>query len=144
MRALVAAVAAFWAHPLHTTLTELRYREADRVVEVTVRAFAEDVRAAIGRQVTDSAALGYLRSTFTLTDPVGRPLGVAWCGLRRTGDVLWLCVRAAAPHGASGLRIRAGLLFDLYDDQINIVQVYERGRRTVLLFTRGDAPKVLP
>jgi hypothetical protein len=144
MRALVAAVAAFTAHPLHTTLTELRYREADRVVDVTVRAFAEDVRAAIGREVTDSAAFGYLRSTFTLTDRVGRPLGVAWCGLRRTDDVLWLCLRAAAPEGASGLRIRAGLLFDLYDDQINIVQVRERGRRTVLLFTRGDALKTLP
>jgi len=143
MRALVAA-AALVAHPLHTTLTELRYREADRVVEVTVRAFADDVRAALGREVTDSAAFGYLRSTFTLADRAGRPLRVAWCGLRRTDDLLWLCLRAAAPDGTTGLRIRAGLLFDLYDDQINIVQVSKSGRRAVLLFTRGDAPKALP
>jgi len=144
MRGLVAAVAALVAHPLHTTLTELRYQEVDRVVELTVRAFADDVRSALGGNVTDAAAFGYLRSTFTLADRAGRPLSVAWCGLRRTDAVLWLCLRAAAPDGVSGLRIRAGLLFDLYEDQINIVQVSERGRRTVLLFTRGDAPKPLP
>jgi len=144
MRALVAAVAALAAHPLHTTLTELRYQDGDRVVEVTVRAFADDVRAAVGRELTDSTAFGYLRRTFTLSDRAGRPLGVAWCGLRRSDDVVWLCLRAAAPDGTSGLRIRAGLLFDLYHDQINIVQVTARGRRVVLLFTRDEAPKPLP
>ena len=131
-------------HPLHTTLTQLAYRDADRSVEVTVRVFADDFRAALARDVSDSAAAAYLRSALTLTDRAGRPLAVVWCGMKRTGDLLWLCLRAAAPRGLRGLRVRVALLFDQYEDQINIVQAIVEGRRLALLFTRGDAAKPLP
>jgi hypothetical protein len=143
MRAIVPLFMALAAHPLHTTLTQLAYRDADRSVEVTIRVFADDFRAVLTRDVTDSAAAAYLRSAFTLTDRAGRPVAVVWCGMKRTGDLLWLCLRAPAPRGMSGLRVRVALLFDRYDDQINIVQVTYHGRRVSLLFTRGDASKPL-
>ena len=144
MRALLAVLAGFALHPLHTTLTQLAYREADGMVEATVRVFADDFRAALKGDVTDSAAVIYLRSTFALADPAGRPLVTTWCGIRRTADLLWLCLRAPAAHGLSGLRVRVALLFDRYADQINIVQATYGGRRAALLFTSGDAPKPLP
>jgi len=143
MRALVPLFMALAAHPLHTTLTQLAYRDADRTVEVTVRVFADDFRAVLAPDVTDSAAAAYLRSTLTLTDRAGWPLAVVWCGMKRTGDLLWLCLRAPAPQGLSGLRVRVTLLFDRYEDQINIVQAILEGRRVALLFTRGDASKPL-
>lgn len=144
MDLLLAVLSGLTLHPLHTTLTQLAYRDADRTVEATVRVFADDFRAALGRDVTDSAAAAYLRSTFTLADPAGRPLAIAWCGLRRTGDLLWLCLRAPVAQGLSGLRVRVALLFDRYADQINIVQASYAGRRAALLFTSGDAAKPLP
>lgn len=144
MGALLTLLGALALHPLHTTLTELTYSDADHVVEATVRVFADDFRAALRADVTDSAAVAYLRSTFSLSDRVGRPLAIAWCGLRRTGDLLWLCLRAPASHGLSGLRVQVALLFDQYADQINIVQASYTGRRAALLFTSGDAPKALP
>ena len=144
MDLLLAVLAGLTLHPLHTTLTQLAYRDADRAVEATVRVFADDFRAALGRDVTDSAAAAYVRSTFTLADPAGRPLAIAWCGLRRTGDLLWLCLRAPSSEGLSGLRVRVALLFERYADQINIVQASYAGRRAALLFTRGDAAKALP
>ncbi len=144
MGSLVPLLVALTVHPLHTTLTQLAYRDADRTVEVTVRVFADDFRAALARDVTDSAAAAYLRSTFTLDDRAGRPLAVVWCGVKRTDDLLWLCLRAPAPQGLSGLRVRVALLFDRYEDQINIVQAVYEGRRVALLFTRGDALKPLP
>jgi len=144
MGALLPLLAALAAHPLHTTLTQLAYREADRSVAVTIRVFADDFRAVLTRDVTDSAAAAYLRSAFTLSDRSGRPLAVVWCGMRRTGDLLWLCLRAPAPQGLSGLRVRVALLFDRYEDQINIVQATYQGRRVAQLFIRGDGPKPLP
>lgn len=146
MDLLLAVLSGLTLHPLHTTLTQLAYRDADRTVEATVRVFADDFRAALGRgrDVTDSAAAAYLRSTFTLADPAGRPLAITWCGLRRTSDLLWLCLRAPVAQGLSGLRVRVALLFDRYADQINIVQASYAGRRAALLFTGGDAAKTLP
>ena len=143
MRAAVLLI-ALAAHPLHTTLTELNYDDGGRIVHLSVRAFGDDLRAALGGDVTDSAASGYLRSKVTLADRAGRRLPLAWCGLRRTGDVVWLCLRAAAPDGARGLQLHVGLLFERYTDQINIVQATDGGRRSTLLFTRGDQPRSLP
>ena len=132
------------AHPMHTTLTQLSYRDADRTIQVSVRVFADDFRAAIRRDVTDTAAFDYLRSALSLADRTGRPLVLTSCGLRRTGDVLWLCVSAPAPEGLSGLRVHVRLLLELYADQINIVQASYGGRRASMLFSRGDAPRKLP
>lgn len=139
----VGAAAAVAVHPLHTTLTQLSYAAADRTVVVSVRAFADDFRAVAG-DVSDSAAFGYLTTVLTLSDPAGRTLPLAWCGARRTGDLLWLCLHAPAPRGLAGLRVDARLLFDRFEDQINIVQASYGGRQVSLLFVRGDHPKPLP
>ena len=144
MRALAVLVGVLAAHPLHTTLTELSYRAADRSVEVSVRVFADDFRAAVAREVTDSSAFAYLTSALTLSDRSGHTLRFVWCGLRQTGDLLWLCLRARAPEGLRGVRVHARLLFERYPDQINIVQASYGGRRASLLFSRGDSPKALP
>lgn len=130
------------AHPLHTTLTEVEDR--DGAVQLTVRVFSDDLRAALTRDVTDSTAARYVRSVVTLADKDGRALSLRWCGLRRSDGIVWLCVRAIAPGGAQGLQLRVGLLFELYADQINIVQTNYDGRRGAMLFTRGDPPRALP
>lgn len=150
---LLVAAGALALHPLHTTLTQLSYRSADHTVQVSVRAFADDFRAAVARRagvalrgpdIPDSIAFTYLATALTLASSSGEPLPLAWCGLRQTGDLLWLCVSAPARRGLDGVRVHARLLFDLYADQINIVQASYDGRTASLLFSRGDPPKALP
>src|ERR1041385_6236469 len=133
MRALLGVLAALAAHPLHTTLTQIELRGDDGSVQLTVRAFSDDLRAALGGDVSDSAASRYVRSAVTL----------AWCGLQRSDGVVWLCLRGTAPV-AGRLRVRVAVLFELYADQINIVQTNREGRRAALLFTRGDPPRPVP
>jgi hypothetical protein len=58
-------------------------------------------------------------------------------------DAFLFCLRASAPEGLKGLRVRVAILFERYDDQINIVQASNGGRRTALLFLSGDQPKPL-
>ena len=143
MGAVVAVIVALAAHPLHTTLTQVAYRDSDRTLELTVRAFADDFRAALKADVTDSSAAAYLRSTVTVFDRTGRALPLAWCGLRHVGDAFLFCLRASAAQGPKGLRVHVSILFDRYSDQINIVQASVGGRRTALLFLSGDQPKPL-
>ncbi len=140
---VVGMAGALALHPLHTTLTQLGFDARDRTALITIRVFADDFRAA-ARGESDSTAFTYVAAGFTLTNADGRALTLAWCGARRTGDLVWLCLRAPAPGGLAGLRVHARLLFDLYEDQINIVQARYEGRRVSLLFSRGDPPKPLP
>ncbi len=65
------AASALSLHPLHTTFTELSYRAADRTVRVSVRAFADDFRAA-ARGASDSATFAYVRSALTLAGRDGK------------------------------------------------------------------------
>ncbi len=140
---VVGMAGALALHPLHTTLTQLGFDARDRTALITIRVFADDFRAA-ARGESDSTAFKYVAAEFTLTNEDGRALTLAWCGTRRTGDLLWLCLRAPAPNGLAGLRVHARLLFDLYADQINIVQARYGAQHVSLLFSRGDPPKPLP
>jgi hypothetical protein len=149
------------AHPLHTTLVQLTYDERAHVLEGSIRVFAGDFAAAVAKRavakravakragaktpdddrVTDAAAFAYVTSTFRFVDATGRAVPLAWCGSRRAGDVLWLCVRvpSAAPPGA--LRLSDQMLCELFDDQINIVQTVAGDKRASMLFTKGDGAK---
>ena len=126
-------------HPIHTTLTNVTFDAGTAQVTAMVRVFGADVDKALARR-RDTALVDYARASFVLSDQAGRPVPITWCGSRREGDVVWLCLRAPAPHGAGGLTLTDRLLFDVFDDQVNIVMT-EHGS---VLFTKGDTPRRLP
>jgi hypothetical protein len=146
---LLGAVPRVEAHPLHTTITELVFDPARGTVRATVRIFADDLRSAVSRTARgrslrpdgpewEGAVVWYVTSTVTLRDARGKVLPLRSCGTRRLGDALWLCLGADVTPEAGVLQIRNAMLFELYDDQINVVQNLVGGARRSLLFTRGD------
>lgn len=130
---------ALSAHPLHTTMTELTEDRAHGVVRATIRVFADDFGKARGA----TPELTYVTSNFGFADRSGRSLALRSCGTRTTGDLLWICVEASSAEGLSSLKVRNGILSDLFDDQVNVVQGTVAGARRSLLFTKGDRPKPL-
>jgi hypothetical protein len=148
-----AVSAALAAHPIHTTLTELEYRGEDHTVRLSLRAFADDFGTAASRhagiavgpehRVPDGVAVAYANATVTLTDRGGRRLPLSGCGVRRGGDLLWLCLAGTIGGGLAGAQVHVRTLFDLHHDQVNLVQVTNGSRRQSLLFTRKDPPKAL-
>lgn len=144
------------AHPIHSSFAELTHDRPSRQVSVSLRVFVDDYTEAShayaqrlanarGKPVTRGASLvEYALATFALSDAGGRRLSLQSCGGKRVGELMWLCFRAPAPRGISGFRVTSRLLFERYDDQINIVQASYGGKKTSLLFTRGDGAKRLP
>jgi len=139
------------AHPLHTTLVQLTYDEPSHVLEASIRVFAGDFAAAVAKhagattpnddRVGDAAAFQYVTNTLRFIDASGRALPLVWCGSRRAGDVLWLCVRASSAAPPSALELFDQMLCELFDDQVNIVQSVAGAKRTSMLFTTGDGAK---
>jgi hypothetical protein len=156
--ALLVAVAALGvgtaiAHPLHTTLTRLTIDPATRAPHVSIRVFADDFGTVVARRarialpadhrVPEAAMAAYVAATFTIADRTGRPLALAFAGSRREGDVVWIDLKVPAGTLLSGVRLQSAMLFELYDDQVNIVQAEYEGKKQSLLFTKGDAARVL-
>lgn len=149
---LVPAARAAFAHPLHTTLTQLSYDASTRVLNVSVRVFADDFSAAVrpgGRTGSvvippDSAMLRYVSGRFALHAAGGGLIPLRWCGMRRDGEALFLCLRATAQPSPAGARMRNALLSEVFADQVNIVQASYGATRRTLLFTPRDGAKALP
>ena len=142
------------AHPLHTTLTEISYDPAARLVRMSVRVFVDDFSAAVlhGRAAApgapivlppDTAMVRYLASRVALRDGRGRMITLLWCGTRRSGDLLFVCLRAPAARPPAGARLRNAILTEIFPDQVNIVQAALGGARQTVLFTPGDGAKLL-
>ena len=154
MIAALASLGAFlllapraYSHPLHTTLTEVTVAP-DGGVQIVLRAFVDDFAAAIAGHTgpaavpvatpTDSATARYLAGRIDLVDATGRPVRLVVAGIRRTGDLVWVTLRAPALHSVTGARLMNRVLFDRYEDQVNIVQTSLGGRRRTLLFTKRE------
>jgi hypothetical protein len=136
---VVACLLWCLVHPIHSSLTNVTFDQRSAQITATVRAFAADLDHAVKKR-RDTTMADYAQGAIELRDEAGRVVPTVWCGSRREGDVLWLCLRAPAPHGATGMTLTDRLLFDVFDDQVNIVMT-EHGSA---LFTKGDGPRRLP
>jgi hypothetical protein len=150
--ATIAGVRPAWSHPIHTTLTEVALDPSDGTMHFTIRAFADDFSAAVSKHgrkprpadyvVADAEVASYVSAAVSVADALGKPAPVAWSGSKRAGDVVWVTFKVPSIRALRGVKVASTLLFELYDDQVNIVQTTVDGRHHSMLFTAGDGKKL--
>ena len=149
--ALVAGVRTAWSHPIHTTLTDIALDPADGSMHFTIRAFADDFSAAVAKHarkprpadyvVPDADIVSYASAAVSI-EAFGKPAPFVWGGSRRAGDVIWVTFKVPSVRALRGVKIASTLLFELYEDQVNIVQTTIDGRHHSMLFASGDRKKL--
>ena len=138
MIALLFAITLLRAHPIHTTVLELRWNASTATLEGTLRVFEEDLRAAaLAAHLTPMDYV--LRSVGV--ESGGRAAGLVNCGERRAADAVLVCLRATVKD-LRGIRVRNDILLDRYADQVNIVRL-ERGGTTTILLTRAAPERII-
>jgi hypothetical protein len=143
-----------FAHKYHTSVTRVEYNAKERSAEITLRTFTDDLEAILtkraGRTVNLDASkdverlvFDYLRSAFELKKRDASS-ELQWIGMEVKGEMIWIYVLAKTPEGLSKASIRNDLLFDLFEDQVNIVNILDEGKKTSLVFKRGDGIREIP
>lgn len=143
-----------FAHKYHTSVTRLEYNAEDHSVEITIQTFTDDIEAILTKRAgkpvrldanKDSGrlVLDYLRDAFELRMD-GAKLELQWVGLEMKGGTTWLYVLTKLPGSLSKASLRNALLFDLFEDQVNIVNVLDSGKKRSLVFRRGGDMQELP
>lgn len=145
--AIALTPASSWSHPLHTTLADVSI-DTDGSCRVTLRAFADDFTAAVARHagkprpadfvVAERDVATYVSSTIVIRGRDGRIVPLVWAGARRTGDLIWITVRASSVRSLAGIRFVYSTLFEAFPDEVNILQANDNGRRHTVLFTASD------
>lgn len=142
------------AHPLHTTITQLTLVPSDRAAQLMVRMSAEDFAVAVAKRtntqpardhrVAEAGALAYAQASVRLLGRDGRPRTLRLCGMEWKDATLLLCLRADAPDGVSQMQLSNVMMFELFEDQVNVVQAAYGPQRRTILFVRGGAAQRLP
>jgi len=150
--ALAFRAGTAWSHPLHTTLTDVALDSADGALRLTIRAFADDFSAVVARhagkprpadyRVADADVASYVAAAVAVEGSDGHRAPLTWGGLRRAGDLMWVTVRVPSVRSLRGVKLSSRLLFEVFNDQVNIVQATYDGHRHSMLFTAGDGPKL--
>ena len=139
-------------HAIHTSVTSLD-AAADGAVRATVRIYADDLGTAVTRhsgvpsavldQASNNRVVAYVASAFSISDVRGGRLSLASCGVQHLGDAVLVCLETRTPVGLRGARLTNRILFEVHDDQVNIVRATLAGQRQSLLFTRAEPIKPL-
>jgi hypothetical protein len=74
-----------------------------------------------------------------LKNAKGEIVKLAWVGMDAGVDSAWLYFEAQLPEGPAGVQLRNQFMFDLYDDQINLVNIKQDGKKHALTFKNGDS-----
>jgi hypothetical protein len=142
------------AHKFHTSFAEADYDAATKALQITLRTFPDDLETALRRRgggrvsPDDKKAFGaqvfaYLQETFRVRTAKGEAAKLSWVGMDAGVDSAWLYFEASLPEGVGGAQLNQQFLCDLYDDQINLVNVKAAGKRVELRFERGGEFKVI-
>lgn len=151
---IVALAPKALAHRYHTSVTRLEYNADERVVEITVQTFADDLDAVLTKRTgcpvrvdasraSGTLLFGYLQSVFQLKSGA-QEAELQWVGMELKGNTAWIYLQAKVTEGRSKISLRNDFLFDLFEDQVNIVNVIDKGKKGSLVFRRGARAQELP
>lgn len=142
------------AHTFHTSLMSMEYNSREQLMEISVQVFAHDLENILTRRngkkvrldrTPDAQALilAYLQGAVNLKNGAGETKALTWVGMESKADRVWLYVEAKMPEGLNGAQLRNSILFDLLDDQVNLVHLKYEGKKNDLVFKPGDTFKSL-
>ncbi|HVG38559.1 MAG TPA: DUF6702 family protein [Pyrinomonadaceae bacterium] len=138
------------AHKFYTSIARAEYNAETKSLEVSARVFADDLELALTKKnnrdvrldaTKDIGALvlAYLQDSFELKEgDGGEAKQLTWVGMETNVDVVWLYFEiklGAAPRDA---RMRNRLFFELFPEQVNVVQFVNGERKSELVFKQGS------
>jgi hypothetical protein len=143
------------AHKYYTSLAQVEYNAESRSVEVSLRVFADDLELALSRRAgrpvrlertegADQLALAYLREKFVLKNRAGEAKALKMVGMEVQREAAWLYFEVEMQEGLGGASLRDHVLFDLFDEQVNVVDFRWPDGRSELVFARGDGERPVP
>lgn len=144
-------------HPFHVSVSDIRYKETDRSIQISTRIFLDDLELALqgysGNEKLDildeenwdfveEQLKPYVLERLKLWDEKGRPYELAYVGAEIEDDVLWCYVEATKVRKFRQVKVQNTLLFEVWGDQENLVHVRAFDDVQSARFTRGEVVEV--
>ncbi len=141
------------AHDFHTSITDIKYNPRTQSLEVAVKVFTDDLENVLSRKnkvkVTYSNSekvntylSAYLQNTLSFETTKGKPLKYKLVGSEEESDAVWIYVEVpVSTPNLQQLYVKNAVLTDLFEDQMNIVNINYKGKIESMLLQKDDAVK---
>lgn len=133
-------------HDFHTSLTEMRYNAKSKSFEISLRLFTDDLQKALSANnqnrkfvventdKNDAFVEAYVRKYFAVINPKNQKIAFQYVGKENEGEATWVYLEMPVNESINGSKIQNITLFDMFDDQTNIVNLFFQNQKKSYLF----------
>lgn len=139
---LVCLLPAGAAHPFHVSVTEIAHNAGEKTLEVSCKLFTDDFERALAtayrakvdlvnppsRAAMDTLVKKYVFSHLTLRAN-DRPCTFRYLGFEHDKESVYAYVEVEGIPALRALSLTNSLMYDVFDDQVNIMHVVVGGDR---------------
>ena len=142
-------------HAIHASITQIDHNAKEKTLEVSVRIFTDDLETVLGLEnagqrfriengdKNDAAVERYLRKVFKIANPKGKVWPYKYIGKENEADATWVYVEFPLTEAPTGCKLQQQVLLDVFDDQVNIVNLTYQGEKKSYLFNIKTKEHVL-
>ncbi len=135
-------------HEFHASVTQMQYNPAERAFEISIRVFTDDLErglsAASGTKISlekgkqDALMEKYVRSHFGYINAQKQPKPVRYVGYETEADAQWIYLEMPYSEPFSGGTMRQTILTELFDDQVNMVNIKYQNQKKTFVFRKNQ------
>ena len=135
-------------HEFHASVTQMQYNPAERTFEISIRVFTDDLEkglsAMAGTKVSlekgkqDALIEKYVRAHFGYVSAQKQPKTFQYIGYETEADAQWIYLEMPYTEPFAGGTMRQNILTDLFDDQVNMVNVKYQSQKKTFVFRKNQ------
>lgn len=141
-------------HDFHTSITRIDYNARERSWEVSIRVFTDDLENAlskdnngqkfvvVNKDKNDAFVEKYVRKHFAFVSSKNQKKSFVYIGKEQEADATWIYIEVPFAEPIAGFSLQNDIMHELFDDQINLVNLNYQGTRKSYIFKNDE--KVIP
>lgn len=136
------AIVSAHDHPFHVSVIEINHNGSDKTLEISCKIFTDDFEKILGknyktkvdlinppnRPAMDSLVKKYLFSHLSIKAN-GRPVQFSYLGFEHEGEAVYGYIEVPGVPSLSKLDVTSDMMYDQFDDQMNIFHITVNGKR---------------
>jgi len=141
----------FITHPFYITVTEINHNAKEEIVEISCKMFTDDLETALkksagakidmptqnNKSATDKLIAAYITKHLQLKVD-GEPVILQFIGSEKEAEATWSYFQVNHISSLKKLEIDNDLLYESFDDEVNLVHVMVNGNRQSKKLNRPD------
>ena len=129
-------------HPFYVSVTELTHNTKENSLEISCKMFADDCEKTLSQITRTEVDISHPKDVKQLEKWLseyiqkhlqvkinGKPVALQYVGYEKESESVWCYLQVSGVKSVSKLELTNSLLYDLYNNEINIMHVTAGGNR---------------